>query len=154
MDQENRNFIENEGPIIINEGVAEGTSVGGNLCKFQLLNGTEYKPSLKDTILFVEDDDMTGELFSLNFDRDLHSIIHQHDFEQVKGIIIGRSQKNTDMTKEKIEKIVKSKKELENIPVVANMNFGHTYPMFTFPIGGRIKMEAFIDEVSIKIIEH
>ena len=32
IDQENREFIENEGMFIINEGEAEGEMVGGNLC--------------------------------------------------------------------------------------------------------------------------
>jgi muramoyltetrapeptide carboxypeptidase LdcA involved in peptidoglycan recycling len=154
FDQEKRDFKANDGPIVINEGEAEGISVGGNLCTFQLLHGTEYKPSLKDVILFLEDDDLARELFSVNFDRDLQSIIHQPDFEGVKGIIIGRPQKNTDMTSEKIKKTIKSKKELENIPVIANMDFGHTYPMFTFPIGGRVKIRAYSDESKIKFLIH
>ena len=97
---------------------------------------------------------MTGNHFSLNFHRDLQSIIHQSDFDQVRGVIIGRSQKNTDMTIEKIKKIVKSKKELDNIPVVANMNFGLTYPMFTFPIGGRVKLDASSNYCKLEIINH
>ena len=40
MDQENREFIENEGLFIINEGEAEGEMVGGNLCTLNLLQGT------------------------------------------------------------------------------------------------------------------
>ncbi|MHA2105383.1 MAG: S66 family peptidase [Candidatus Hodarchaeales archaeon] len=154
LDQEKRDFIENDGPVVINEGEAEGISLGGNLCTFQLLNGTEYKPSLKDTILFVEDDDMTGELFSANFDRDLQSIIHQPDFQGVKGLVIGRPQKNTDMTIEKLKKIILSKKELGKIPVVVNMDFGHTYPMFTFPIGGKVKMKATFNDLQIEVLQH
>jgi muramoyltetrapeptide carboxypeptidase LdcA involved in peptidoglycan recycling len=154
IDQENRNFIENDGPVVINEGEAEGISIGGNLCTFQLLHGTEYKPPLKDTILFIEDNDMTGDLFSANFDRDLQSIIHQPDFEGVRGLVIGRPQKNTDMTVEKLKKVIKSKKELENIPVIANMDFGHTYPMFTFPIGGKCKVKATFNDLQIEVLQH
>ena len=153
-DQEKRTFIENEGPMIINEGMAEGYSIGGNLCTFQLLHGTEYKPVLKDTILFIEDDNMTGELFPLNFDRDLQSIIHQPDFNNIKGILVGRTQKNTGMNNEKIKNIIKSKKELKDIPVVANMDFGHTYPLFTFPIGGKVRIEADSNSFSLEIKKH
>ena len=35
-DQENRNFIENDGFWIINEGEVEGTIIGGNQCTLNL----------------------------------------------------------------------------------------------------------------------
>ena len=54
LDQENRNFIPNDGMFIINEGIAEGTIIGGNLCTLNLLQGTEYMPEFKaPTILFI-----------------------------------------------------------------------------------------------------
>lgn len=37
IDQENREFIPNEGMFVINEGEAEGVIVGGNLCTLNLL---------------------------------------------------------------------------------------------------------------------
>ena len=40
------------------------------------------------------------------------------------------------MTKEKWIKLIKSKPELENIPIIADCDFGHTTPIITFPIGG------------------
>ena len=43
--------------------------------------------------------------------------------------------------------IIKSKKQLDNIPIIANVDFGHTTPIITFPIGGRVK----IDEKNIQI---
>ena len=42
-DQQNREFIPNDGMFVINEGTAEGNIVGGNLCTLNLLQGTEYK---------------------------------------------------------------------------------------------------------------
>jgi muramoyltetrapeptide carboxypeptidase LdcA involved in peptidoglycan recycling len=46
------------------------------------------------------------------------------------------------MTKEKWIRLIKSKKELDNIPVIAGADFGHTTPIFTFPIGGKAELEA------------
>ncbi|MHA2339228.1 MAG: LD-carboxypeptidase, partial [Candidatus Hodarchaeales archaeon] len=80
--------------------------------------------------------------------------IHQPDFQGVKGLVIGRPQKNTDMTIEKLKKIILSKKELGKIPVVVNMDFGHTYPMFTFPIGGKVKMKATFNDLQIEVLQH
>lgn len=150
-DQEKRKFIKNEGHWILNEGKAEGTIIGGNLCTFNLLQGTEFMPSLKNCILFIEDDDVTNKL---EFDRNLQSIIHLPDFNGVKGIVIGRFQKKSEITKEIITKIIKTKKELDNLPVIANANFGHTTPIFTFPVGGKATLIANKKETSLKIIEH
>jgi muramoyltetrapeptide carboxypeptidase len=153
-DQENRRFIKNEGYKIINEGKAEGKIFGGNLCTFNLLHGTEFMPDLKESILFLEDDDMAGDYFSVEFDRNLQSIIHQPGFEKVKGLVIGRFQTKTDIDFEKLKKIIKTKKELNNIPIVSDFDFGHTSPMITFPIGGKAKLISSKKEISLEIVEH
>ncbi|MFZ3054774.1 MAG: S66 peptidase family protein [Minisyncoccales bacterium] len=149
--QEDRNLIKNKGYLVINEGEAEGTIIGGNLCTLNLLQGTEYFPNLSNSILFIEDDELTS---SLTFDRDLQSLIHQPGFETVKGLVIGRFQKVSKVSDENLIKIIKTKKELNSIPVVANVDFGHTTPMITFPIGGEAKITVKNKETEIKIVRH
>ncbi len=151
IDQENREFIKNDGMFIINEGKAEGKIVGGNLCTLNLIQGTEYMPSIEDSILFIEDDEMAGKLFLVEFDRNLISLIMQPGFDKVRGIVIGRSQKSCNMTKEKWFKLIKSKPELENIPVIAGADFGHTTPIITFPVGGEAKLVAKDGKIELKI---
>ena len=151
QDQQNRNFIPNDGFQVVNEGQAEGTLLGGNLCTLNLLQGTEYMPSLAESILLLEDDE---ESKPRTFDRDLQSLIHQPGFNGVKGIMMGRFQCNSEMELEKLVKIIKSKRELTNIPVVVNADFGHTTPQFTFPIGGRCKLVARDGEASFTIVAH
>lgn len=56
LNQDNRKLIDNLGFLVINQEEARGTIIGGNLCTLNLLQGTEYFPSLKDSILFIEDD--------------------------------------------------------------------------------------------------
>ena len=138
-DQDKRELIKNDGWLIINKGEASGTLLGANLCTLNLLQGTEYFPNLKDSVLFLEDDE---ESKAVHFDRDLQSLIHQLSFKSVKGIVIGRFQKTSNVTKEKLVKIIKSKAELKNIPVIANVDFGHTSPIITFPIGGEVRMDT------------
>lgn len=151
IDQENREFIKNDGMFIINEGEAEGKIVGGNLCTLNLLQGTEYMPSIEDSILFIEDDEMAGKLFLVEFDRNLISLIMQPGFEKVKGIVIGRAQKAACMTNEKWIKLIKNKPELANIPVIAGADFGHTTPIITFPVGGTAKLIAKDGKIELKI---
>jgi muramoyltetrapeptide carboxypeptidase LdcA involved in peptidoglycan recycling len=152
--QKNRNLISNSGWLVINEGTVEGTIFGANLCTFNLLQGTEYFPDLENSILFLEDDEMSKELAPVEFDRDLQSVIHLSGFNGVKGIVIGRFQKESQMTNEKLTKIIKTKRELDNIPVIANVDFGHTSPMITFPIGGTVKFQSEKENSRLEIIKH
>lgn len=151
MDQENREFIPNEGMFIINEGVTEGEIVGGNLCTLNLLQGTEYMPDISNKVLFIEDDDMAGKIYLMEFDRNLQSLMHMPEFKTVRGIVLGRSQKATAMNKEKWMKLIKNKKELANIPVIAGADFGHSTPIFTFPIGGYAKLSAKDGDIKLTI---
>jgi muramoyltetrapeptide carboxypeptidase LdcA involved in peptidoglycan recycling len=149
--QDNRTFINNEGYVVINEGHAEGTIVGANLCTFNLLQGTEYMPSLKDTVIFIEDDYMSDPA---TFDRDLQSLIHQPTFEGVKGIVIGRFQNESKISNDLLVNIVKTKRELNDLPVIANADFGHTTPMITFPIGGTVSIIAEKSNAKIILTKH
>jgi muramoyltetrapeptide carboxypeptidase LdcA involved in peptidoglycan recycling len=134
LDQENRDFEASEGYWVINEGKAEGTIAGGNLCTYNLLLGTPYRRKFnEDTILFIED---TEAMPLPDFDRDLQALMHQDDFHHVKGLVIGRFQKGSKITKEGLEFVISTKEKLKNIPVVANVDFGHTSPILTIPLGG------------------
>ncbi|ULO10369.1 LD-carboxypeptidase [Paenibacillus sp. 19GGS1-52] len=150
LDQENRIFSKNEGPYIINAGHAQGILIGGNLCTLNLLQGTEFMPSLLNSILFLEDD---YESLPATFDRDLQSLIHLPEFGNVKGIVIGRFQKASQMTENLLRKIIKSKRELLRIPIIADVDFGHTSPQITFPIGGRVSINANEKGIELLIAE-
>lgn len=126
----NRHFERTEWKTY-NEGIAEGTIWGGNLCTLNLLQGTPYMPELMDAILFVEDDYMvTPELFA----RDLTSLLQAA--QSVKALIIGRFQRESNMSEQQLHFILDKHPILKTIPVLYNVDFGHTQPIFTFPIGG------------------
>ena len=150
--QENRKFIKNEGMSIINKGEAEGTIIGGNLCTLNLLQGTEYMPDLQNCILFLEDDGLAGKIFNKEFDRNLQSLLHCVKNQNIKGIVVGRAENNCDMNDEKWRRILETKKELKNTPIVINADFGHTTPIFTFPIGGYARIK-FDEDIKIEITE-
>lgn len=153
--QDKREPITNEGYWVVQSGIAEGTTIGGNLSSFSLLLGTEYIPSFDNSILFLEVDNYTQGVDILEFDRQLQSILQQKESDKIKGIIVGRFQKSSNVTREELDYIFKTKKELKNIPIIANVDFGHTNPMITFPIGGYclIKLNSDTD-FEIKITEH
>ena len=121
------------------------------MCTFNLLQGTEYFPDLADSVLFLEDD---GESAPHDFDRDLQSLIHLPNFSGVKGLVIGRFQNASEMTNEKLNQIVKTKKELDDLPVVASVDFGHTDPKITFPVGGEVELRLTKSSAIIQVTRH
>ncbi|MFB6466122.1 S66 peptidase family protein [Cytobacillus sp. Hz8] len=139
LDQEKREFIKQDSYFVIQEGAACGKLIGGNLCTMNLLQGTEFMPSLKDAILFIEDD---HESHSQLFDRDLQSLLHLPDAKDIQAILIGRFQKDSNVTDRAIQRIIQTKPELSHIPVIANVNFGHVQPMATIPIGSKASVEV------------
>lgn len=151
IDQENRKFEKHEGMFIINEGEAEGNIVGGNLCTLNLLQGTPYMPNIENKILFLEDDNLSGDVFLMEFDRNLQSLMHMPEFKTVKGIVLGRAEVASCMTVEKWTKLIKNKPELAHIPVIGNANFGHTTPIMTFPVGGHAKLVAKENKIELLI---
>ena len=151
INQEERHFIKNDGWHVINAGKAEGTIVGGNLGTFDLLLGSSYRPAFeKNTVLFVEECFTSEATDAGDFERHLQALIYQPDFENVSGIVIGRFQKASNVTKEKLEYIIKSKKALNRLPVIANVDFGHTMPLLTLPIGGECRMDAELMQLMVK----
>jgi muramoyltetrapeptide carboxypeptidase len=148
LDQEDRNFVEQDGYTVIQEGEAEGTLIGGNLCTLNLLQGTEFMPSLKDSILFIEDDE---ESHIHSFDRNLQSLLHLPDAGGIKGILIGRFQKGSNVTEAAIRKVIETKEELKGIPIIANVNFGHVQPLATIPFGGKAEISGIGTRTDITI---
>lgn len=150
-DQDKREGQQNLGYNVLNEGVADGKVLGGNIGTFNLLQGTEFMPDLTNAVMFVEDDEMT---FPAEFDRDLQSLIHQPNFDKVRGLVIGRFQKVSKVSDEILTKIIQSKKELQNIPVIAGVDFGHTDPKVTLPIGGEVRITAKGSIAEITFTKH
>lgn len=142
----------NPGPIVVQAGAAEGRLIGANACTMNMLQGTEYFPDLDGSILFIEDD---YESQRHHFNSHLQSLILLPSFKGVKAIVIGRFEGKSGMNDDLIRKTIATYRELQSMPIIANVDFGHTQPMITFPIGGRVSIDAQSGKAPIlTIIEH
>ncbi len=148
--QNDREFIENTGFSIINEGQVEGTILGGNLVTFCGISGTPYSPKFKNTILFLEEDE---EEHLLSFVRNLTSLTSRKDFSEVKAIVFGRFQPESKITKTDILEVVKNNEKLQGMPMIMGVDFGHTSPRITIPIGGTCNLEA-TKNPKLRILAH
>lgn len=140
----------NSGPRIIQGGSAIGTMIGGNLCSLNLLNGTEYFPKIKGNIILCIEDDSYDSIPE-TFERNVQSLMQQPYFHQVRAILIGRFQGKSQATEDVVGDIILSKNISPNIPVVAGLDFGHTDPKFTYPVGGYCHIMAEDDSARIVI---
>lgn len=120
-------------------GRIPGQIIGGNLCTLNLLQGTPWMPSVRDVVLFLEDDELSDPV---EFRRDLNSLMQLPDAHTVRGLVLGRFQNASGMAREDLEAIVATIPSLAGKPIVANVDFGHTTPLITFPIGGRVELHV------------
>ncbi|MEU4325555.1 S66 family peptidase [Nonomuraea dietziae] len=151
LDQDRRDLIPNEGWWPIQPGTAEGRIVGGNLCTLNLLQGTPYMPSLDGAILIVEDD---FESHPATFARDLTSLLQLPDAAGIRGLAVGRFQNASNMTRALLEQIIGSQPALTGIPILANIDVGHTYPLATVPIGGHAGLTVADNESLLTFQRH
>lgn len=152
VNQEAPEIHRNAGWRVLQNGKASGTLLGGNLGSLHLLQGTEYMLDVAgDIILLMEDD---HEDHPAVFDRHLQSLLHQPLASRIRGVVIGRCEGKSGITAPLLDAIIRTKPELRGIPIIADVDFGHTTPMITFPIGGKAAMEADIESTTIHITEH
>jgi muramoyltetrapeptide carboxypeptidase LdcA involved in peptidoglycan recycling len=76
------------------------------------------------------------------------------DADKINGLVIGRFQKQSGITKEIIIEIVSRQPTLQGKPVVANLDFGHTSPLITFPIGGDVTLNVEPQQADVVITRY
>ncbi|MFT4109850.1 S66 family peptidase [Propionicimonas sp.] len=139
LDQDDRTRHPTPGWWDVQPGTAEGRIVGGNLCTLNLLHGTRCMPPLDGALLFVEDDELVD---AVTFRRDLFSLLQLPDAAGVTGLVIGRFQRASQITREDLTDLVAAQPALRGKPVLANADFGHTNPQITFPVGGSARLRV------------
>jgi muramoyltetrapeptide carboxypeptidase LdcA involved in peptidoglycan recycling len=137
--QDDRTRLPSDGWWLLSPGAAGGRIVGGNLNTLALLQGTGLLPDLAGAVLFVEDN---GESSAATVARRLHSLLRQPGADRVAGLVLGRFQRVTGVNRPLLEAVVADLPHLAGRPVIANADFGHTFPMYTFPIGGVAEIRA------------
>ena len=129
----------------INEKVACGNLIGGNLSTILLIIGTEYLPveEFNNSILFLED----CETNINEFCSYIESLRIRNILSKIKGLIIGKF--DSDDMNNSIGDFLKSYFSEYSIPIIYNVDFGHTYPILTLPIGSYVKVDSIKKEIEI-----
>lgn len=127
-------------------GRANGRVIGGNLCTFGLLNGTPFAPKVdkmtQGYVLFLE--------AAEGYDR--YDILRQmtavlQNYPNPKALLLGRFPKECQIDDEVLYFILDKYPVLKQIPVMTDLDFAHTQPLFTLTIGAM----AYIDTDAMSI---
>lgn len=130
--------------LLQGEGVVKGELIGGCIEVLDWLRGTILWPDLEaweNKILFLETSEEKPTPIEIR--RYLRSLDAIGIFEKLNALIIAKPQaeKYYEEYKGEYLKVVRDEAKRDDLPIMYNMNFGHTAPMFILPYG----VEAEID---------
>jgi muramoyltetrapeptide carboxypeptidase LdcA involved in peptidoglycan recycling len=139
--------------ILQGSGVAQGHLIGGCIEVLEFAKGTVLWPEKKywnDSILFFETSEEKPEPNNIKYwlrNYAIQGILHK-----ANGIIFGKPQdeKYYEEYKVEIQKVMKEF-NLEDLPILYNLNFGHTEPKFILPYGARAEINC--DKKTFTILE-
>lgn len=126
---------------VMRGGVARGVLMGGHLESLLALSGTSYWPDFEDSLLFLEVDEAGGP--SLRVLRGLRHLEQLGVFDMVRGVLLGRTPEAAGLTRgQGLPELAMAVVGGRDIPVVAEMDFGHTNPIMTLPVGVEAEVDA------------
>ena len=156
-----RSYSTNTGWKILNPisnscAEVKGILWGGCLEALEFIKGTKYWRSdeifWKDKILFFELSDETKNPVQLEWI--LRNYGGQGAFTHARALLFGRFARVSTEEREALEQIVCKVvcgEYASSIPVIANVDFGHTYPQQIFPLGAEGKLTIVAEVVSLTI---
>jgi len=149
-DTRRRDRRANPGPRTVREGETEGPVVAGNLTTLLALAGTRFWPELEGALLCLEDDHNADVAI---LDRMLTQLRQLGAFEQVAGLAFGRFTRASELGPgSPLDQVILEATRGFDLPVAADLDFGHTDPMFCLPWGVRARLETG-DEVRLSLLE-
>lgn len=119
-----------------------------------MIKGTNLWPCLEEwrnSILFFETSEEKPEPSHLEYW--LRNYGSQGILQNVNGIILGKPYDNLyyEEYKKVILKVVREELSLINLPIMCNMNFGHTSPITILPYGAIAEINC--EDASFSILE-
>jgi muramoyltetrapeptide carboxypeptidase len=146
-DDRARKMKENSGWEMIADGAAEGRLLAGNISTIAKMIGTGYLPETEGAILFLEEND---PICMAEIQRNLQQFKQSGILTRICGLVFGRFQKGSQMNSARLKKILTHVLDSTEVPVIANVDFGHSDPLLSLPLGRNVELST--KHRSIKII--
>ena len=121
-------------------GTAEGWLIGGCLESLQHLRGTRYWPSFDGAILFLETSE--ERLSPEKIDAILMDYENMGVLARIRGLLVARPYGYSNEESARLHEVILTRTEQFAFPIIADMDFGHTSPIFTLPVGCRARIDG------------
>lgn len=126
-------------------GIVNGKLIGGCIEVLEMIKGTKIWPEENvwdGAILFLETSENTPD--PTYFEYWLRNYGSQGILQKVNGIIFGKPYDNKyyEEYKNVINKVIRDELKLKDLPIMYNMNFGHTAPMMIIPYGALAEIDC------------
>ncbi len=137
-------------------GHAQGRLFGGCIEVFEFLKGTAFWPDLRffdDKILFFETSEDKPSVTNVKYM--LRNYGSMGVLDRIQGLCFGRARSYTDEEKAELDKVIVQVIAGEfgrnDIPIVSNMDFGHTDPQWILPLG--VPAELGCESKTFRLLE-
>lgn len=132
----------------INEGIAKGKMVGGNLSLITNLIGTPYDIDFKDKIVFIEEVDESP----YRVDRMFSQLRLSGKIHQARGFVFGYFTNCISENKDTqtIEDLIYEYFKTANKPIIVNFSSGHDLPFINLPIGLEVEINTYEMQIKVK----
>ncbi|WP_409252753.1 S66 family peptidase [Bacillus sp. SCS-153A] len=134
-----KKLVPNSGWNSLRKGKVRGKLIGGNLNTMSGIIASEYFPDLKGAILFIEDSfkDMAIQ------ERSLSMLKLAGVLDEIEGLIVGKHEHFNDCDAPfTFEDLLLEIMGDCQIPILTNVDIGHTFPSHVFPIGIEAELDA------------
>ncbi len=121
-------------------GQAQGTLIGGCIESLQHLRGTPFWPDWQNAIFFFETSE--DKPSPADVDGILMDYQNMGVFDQLAGMLVGRPMRYTDEEKHALRERILERTQAYDFPVITDMDFGHTAPQFTLPLGCTARIDS------------
>jgi muramoyltetrapeptide carboxypeptidase len=121
-------------------GSGQGPLVGGCIESLEHLRGTRYWPSFDGAILFLEtsEDAPSPE----RVDAMLMDYENMGVLQQISGLLFANPYGYDAAESAALREVILERTRRYDFPIVTDMDFGHTQPMFTLPLGCRAEIDG------------
>ncbi len=139
---------------VLREGVAKGNLIGGCLPSILRTAGTTVFPNFKKGIVFLElpEGNLPSDSYSLSeTDADISQLIEMGFFENCKGLLFGIPYRYSDSLKKQFHSLILERLKEFDFPIIAELNFGHTDPIYTLPYWHKTKIKSTDSDAVIHI---
>jgi len=144
-----RQMLPNLGWTWLKPGRTEGRMIGGCIESLQHLRGTPWWPDWQDAILFFETSEEKPAPETV--DGILMDYQNMGVFDQISGMLVGRPMRYLEEEKQILREVILQRTRDYTFPVITDMDFGHTSPQMTLPIGCLARLDS--DQQRFEITE-